>query len=84
MFFLRVIFFPEVTPTHMQVDSVTLGWNWAVGRAHLNIHIETWSLKQNIRECQKSMRYKDQGVVEQQLDKKFTLLQIEHLALWHH
>ena len=30
------------------------------------------------------MRYKDQGVVEQQLDKKFTLLQIEHLALWHH
>lgn len=33
----------------MQVD-VTLGWNWTVGRAQLNKCIETWSLKQNIRE----------------------------------
>ena len=78
-FFGGYYFFSE---GHMQVD-ITLGWNWTVGRAQLNKRIETWSLKQNIRECQKSMRYKDQGVFERQLDENFTFLQIEHSASWH-
>lgn len=69
---------------HAQVD-VTLEWNWAVRRTPLNIRIGTWSLpvKQYMHGLRQSVRYKEQGIVEQEFDKSSTFLEIEHSVMTH-